>query len=379
MSTLVTFKRGTHTPTMRTFLLCLFVVSSASAEVRVERVPEGGVQPQVVQSADGTVHLVYLKGEPGSSDVRYVNRKGPARKWSEPVSVNSEPKSAVSAGTIRGAQIALGKDDTLHIVWNGRGGKGMQAALNYAHSTGAGFTAQHDLREESINLDGGASIAADAKGRVSVMWHGAAADATPGEQNRVVFVKRSEDNGATFGPAKIANPADKGVCACCSLKAFATPDGELLALYRAARSREQRDMVLLRSTDGGATFKMRTVGAWRIAGCPMSSMTILGTGSTLRGAWESEGRIETALLGAGSKAQIVSPEKSRHPALAVNSRGETLVSWSVGTGWMKGGDLQWRILDARGTATDQQGSAKGVPVWDFTAAYADGENFVVLF
>ncbi|MEI6537363.1 MAG: hypothetical protein WCN98_18615, partial [Verrucomicrobiaceae bacterium] len=210
---------------MRFLLLIFFAISASAAVVTVERVPEGGLQPQVAQGSDGTVHLVYLKGEPGGSDVRYVRRKGVASSWSEPVTVNNVPKSAVSTGTIRGAQIAIGKNDTVHIVWNGVGGKGIQSALNYAHSTASGFSDQRDLREASINLDGGASIAAGSKGGVFLMWHGAAAGGTPGEQNRVVFVKRSDDNGTTFGAARIVNPDDKGVCACCSLKAFAAPSG----------------------------------------------------------------------------------------------------------------------------------------------------------
>src|SRR5687768_13820083 len=90
-------------------ILALTMLSAAAAEVKLERVPEGGVQPQVAVQSDGTVHLVYLKGEPGGADVRYTRRGPKESAWQPAMTVNSIPKSAVPAGTIRGAQLALGK------------------------------------------------------------------------------------------------------------------------------------------------------------------------------------------------------------------------------------------------------------------------------
>lgn len=362
---------------MKTLLLLLFVVSAAAAEVRVERVPENGVQPQMAQGADGTVHLVYLKGEPRGCDVRYSTRKPGEKDWSKPVTVNSARASAIAMGTIRGAQLALGKDNMVHVVWNGPGSKSVPAPLNYAHSTSSGFTKQRDVRGDTVALDGGASIAADAKGGVFVFWHGAKKDSTPGEPNRVVFVLRSQNNGDSFNAPQVANLDYAGVCACCSLKSFVTPSGELMALYRAARSMGQRDITLLRSRDGGATFEHRVVGTWAIAACPMSSMTMMSSGKQTRGVWEAEGAIQTALLDEQSDA--VTLGKGRHPALTLNSKGESLIAWSVGTGWQKGGSLEWRVVDANGKPTAQQGAERGIPVWDFSAAYADGENFVIVY
>jgi hypothetical protein len=33
--------------------------------------------------------------------------------------VNSQPESAIAAGTIRGAQLAIGKAGRVHVAWNG--------------------------------------------------------------------------------------------------------------------------------------------------------------------------------------------------------------------------------------------------------------------
>lgn len=360
-------------------LLCLNAVAS---DVRVERVSEGGVQPQIVQGDDGTVHLIYLKGDPARCDVRYATRKPGGASWSQPLTVNSEASSAVAVGTIRGAQLALGPEGSVHVVWNGHGGKDQPAPLFYSRLVGGmnpRFEAQRDLRGASKALDGGASIAANTRGEVYVVWHGAAAEAVEGEEHRVVFVLKSADNGAAFGPASVANLDYGGVCACCSLKAFAAPTGELLTLYRAARKMDQRDVTLLSSRDGGKSFEHRTVGTWAIAACPMSSMSMVALKGGIRGVWESEGRIESTMLDSASKAMVVSSGKGRHPSIAVNAKGETLVAWSVGTGWQKGGELQWRVLDRDGKPLSAQGTAKGIPVWGASAAYADGDSFVVMY
>ncbi len=109
-----------------------FLVSSASAEVRLERIPERGMQSQIATGGDGTLHLVYLTGDARAADVRYATQKPGSREWSAPVTVNSEAGRAIAIDTIRGAQIATGQNDRVHVVWNGRGGKNMQAALLYS-------------------------------------------------------------------------------------------------------------------------------------------------------------------------------------------------------------------------------------------------------
>jgi hypothetical protein len=344
--------------TLLPFLLAVWTVSAA--EVSFERVPEGGVQPQIAISSDGTRHLVYLKGDPRGCEVRYSVKKASAGCWETPRTVNSEPASAIAAGTIRGAQIAIGADDSIHIVWNGPGDHKhhVPAPLLYTRSLdqGATFEPQRDLRADTQALDGGASIAANADGAVFIVWHGAPAGAEPGEINRRVYILKSTDNGKNFAAPKIANADDPGVCACCSLKAFVTPGGELFTLYRAAREKTQRDVVLMTSRDGGETFQHRDVGRWAINACPMSSFSATSDGRHTRGAWEAEGKVFTALLDEKSDALAVSGASARHPALAVNARGETLVVWSVGTGWQRGGGLAWQVLDANGKATSQCGA-----------------------
>ena len=70
----------------------------------------------------------------------------------------------------------------------------------------------------------------------------------------------------------------------------------------------------------------------------------------------------------------------KHPALAVNGRGELLLVWTEGTGWNKGGGLAWQQFDAQGRPTTVKGRQPGIPVWSFATPYArpDG-SFVILY
>ncbi len=48
------------------------VRTDSAPRIELLRVPEGGLQPQVAVDARGTVHLVYLKGDPAACDVFYT-------------------------------------------------------------------------------------------------------------------------------------------------------------------------------------------------------------------------------------------------------------------------------------------------------------------
>ena len=103
------------------FVLCQPAVSAPKDEhqVRVLRVPDGGLQPQAVVDRHGALHIVYLTGEPRHGDIFYARSSDGGRTFSKPIRVNSQQGSAVAAGTIRGAQLSMGKGGRLHVAWNG--------------------------------------------------------------------------------------------------------------------------------------------------------------------------------------------------------------------------------------------------------------------
>ncbi len=48
---------------------------SSVPHVVLKRVPESGIQPQAALGQDGTVHLVYFRGDPSEGDLFYARSK----------------------------------------------------------------------------------------------------------------------------------------------------------------------------------------------------------------------------------------------------------------------------------------------------------------
>src|SRR5436190_2876222 len=219
-----------HFTPVPVFLRCALVILFASftgalaaPKVALVRTPDAGIQPQAAVDARGVVHLIYLKGDPKAEDIFYVRREPGQSAFSKPIQVNTHPHSAMAMGTIRGAQLAVGKNGRVHVVWDGMGEGASQAshadhALNAAHAhhapddmapgktpllytrlddAGNAFEPERNVITYAYGLDGGSSVAAGQDGNVYVTWHAAQPGNTNGEAGRGLFVARSTDEGKT--------------------------------------------------------------------------------------------------------------------------------------------------------------------------------------
>jgi len=387
------FGRCTWTGLLLLWVACCSVNADSGPQVRLERVPENGVQPQVLVDSAGTVHLVYLNGDPKACDVMYCRRAAGQVDFGSSMRVNSKPGSAIAIGTVRGAQFALGRNGRVHIVWNGSEQAGSKpsgsAPMLYSRLSDAGnaFEPQRDLMTSTTHLDGGGSVAADSEGRVYAVWHGHKKTGPQEEIDRGVFVAFSTDDGKTFTPERQVNPTDTGVCGCCELKAFADSKGELGILYRSANLMGNRDSILLLSTNYGASFTTTVLGDWHVSTCPMSTHALGQGRAGLMGMWEKQGQIYYGSLLPGRTGALEpitaagDTGNRKHPTFALRSTkgGPLLVAWTEGTGWEKGGSLAWECLDTKGSRL-ASGRTDGVPVWSFAAAFAEPDgSFVVLY
>jgi len=361
----------------------------ASDMVNPIRTPNGGLQPQAVTDASGALHLVYFAGEPGGGDIFYVRRGRGEVVFSSPIRVNSQPGSAIATGTIRGAHIAVGRIGRVHVSWNGSNqasprGPENSAPMLYARMNDAktAFEAQRNLMRVSHGLDGGGSVAADKDGAVYVAWHGAGAQ--KGEEHRRVWLARSTDDGKTFAQETPAFADETGACGCCGMRAFVGPRGALHLLYRAATNMSERGMFLLTSTDKGKSFRGTRLDNWQLTACPMSSVTAAANGDkhTLA-AWENDGQVYFGAIDSSSQKSVAAPAptgKRKHPAIATNARGETILVWTEGTGWKKGGSLAWQVFDKNGKPMGEMGAAQGVPVWGLATVVAEADGkFTVIY
>ena len=369
----------------------LFAAVTLNAEVRFERVADGGIQPQVVLDANGRQHLLYFKGDPMGGDVFYATRGAKEKEFSPPIKINKQANSVIVAGTMRGPQMTLGRDGRAHVVW--MGGKGadkvkvgdeMVTPLLYARMNDArdGFDPERNMLTRAAGLDGGQTVAADLKGNVYVLWHGAP-PGVEGEENRALYVARSRNDGKTFAPEEKAVLGGKlGACACCGLRAEVDHDGLLHVLFRSAEDGVNRNKLWLTSRDG-KTFSRVIESEWKIATCPASSSSLAFTGDAALGAWETEHGIVGMIRREGATPLTVRPDgagKSKHPRVAMNKRGDVLLTWVESAGWGEKGVLACQLFNAKGEPMGAPVRRPELPAWSFAAPFVTAEGkFVVLY
>jgi len=390
---------------MRSRTLCLiglFCAVLSAGEPRILDLPDGGVQPRVAVDEAGVLHVVYFHGADTAGDLFYVRSSDGGQSFSAPLAVNSQPGSAVAAGAIRGAQIALGKAGRVHVVWNGsttarpKGPPNPEAPPDSPHSglpllytrlnaAGDAFEPQRNLMQHTFALDGGGTVAADDQGGVFVAWHGKADGAAEGEGGRRVYRTRSLDDGSTFERETAISPVATGACGCCGMKLFAASDGTLYGLYRTATDVVHRDMELLVSTDRGRTFQSKKIHEWEISACPMSSMSFAENGGMVAAAWETEGQVYWARLSRDPNAAIQpvaaaggEGERRKYPDIAINDAGDVLLSWADVAGWKKPGALHWQLFPKKGAQPAAETASNPLPVWSFPAAFAGPSGFGIL-
>ena len=362
-----------------------------SPEVKPVRTPDGGIQPQTMVDSRGVLHMIYFKGDAAAGDIEYVRRAPGAEAFSQPIRVNSQPASALAVGTVRGPQMALGRNGRVYVAWFGpskarpRGPNGSPPLLfARLNNSGTAFEPQRNLVQYATGLDGGFSVAADRQGGVYVVWH--AMGKISGEAHRRVYLARSTDDGKTFAREVAVSPDALGACGCCGMRAFVDHGGALYVLYRAAAQSVHRDMTLLVSTDRGQTFHATNVSSWNLNACPMSTDYLSEGGMQTLAAWEKAGEVYFDKINPRTfqlSSTVPAPGQAddrKHPAVAANSRGQVLLAWTEGTGWGKGGSLAWQLFNSSGQPIGTSGHAPGVPVWGLPSVFTDAAgNFTIVY
>jgi hypothetical protein len=354
------------------------------------RTPREGIQPQTVLDRKGVLHMIYFKGNASAGDIEYVWRNPDGKDFSQPIRVNSELRGVLAVGTVRGPQMAVGRNGRVYVVWfgphapPGRPSAPMQVYFSRLNDSRTAFEPQRDLMQYTEEGDGGISVAADQRGDVYAVWH--AMGAEPGEDHRRVYLSRSTDDGKTFAREAPISPAELGACGCCGMRAFSDERGTLYILYRAAAHNVHRDMTLLLSADRGSTFRTVAVAPWELNACPMSTAYLSEGAERVLAAWEKAGEVYFDEINPSSftlSPSIAAPGDStnrKNPAVAASLNGQMLLVWTEGTGWAKGGSLAWQLFDAGRKPTGAQGTAPGVPVWGLPSVFADHQgNFTIVY
>ena len=346
--------------------------------VEVARIPEGGRMPRAVIDAAGNVHAIYFEGVMSGGELLYISRAAGESGWTEPLRVNSEPRSVVGMGPIDGGQVALDGDGRLHAVWF----QTNPTRIFYTRSASgaAPFEPQRMLwQEEDGSFEAAPTVAAGNDGRVYVFWHAGGRE----DRDRAVYMAASPDGGDSFAPARRVSLAGEGACGCCNMASLAGEAGAVHVSYRSARDNVRRDQRLLVSTDAGGTFEDRSIDEWEIGACPVTTTTLSAAAGAARVAWETEGRVFYApvdRLDAPVEPDGEARFRRKNPVVAVNGRGDTLLAWGDGPGLRAGGTLHWRLFDAGGRPLGEQGNDTSVPSGSAPwAVVMPDDSFLLLF
>jgi hypothetical protein len=314
-----------------------------------------------------------------------MSRLPGAGEFSAPLRVNSVSSTALATGSVRGGQLSVGTNGRPHVAWYGAqeidvaGSKRRPVWYSRLGNDSLKFEPQVNVAAKSTGIDG-VTVAADQRGNVYVAWHGQGPE--EGEAHRTVYVARSKDQGTTFVPDAPVAQASTGACGCCGLRAAVDATGTANILFRSATGGVSRDAAWL--TLSGAAAEPVVLQTWTLNACPLSTFALAQDGQFLAAAWETELQIYYSRLNPGTRtfsAPVVmdGPPGRKHPSLATNGAGVTLVSWTEGTGWARGGTLAWEAIDRSGRNLLARSNAAPVAVWGLVAVVArpDG-SFLIL-
>lgn len=381
--------------------LCL-LITNASAEplntVKFERTPNQGLQPQVDTDAQGNVHLVYVTGDARKGDLWYVKRTKVDAQWSEPIQVNQQPGSVLYMGTVRGPRMSISPDGTVHVVWMGSSesklkGPDNQPPLLYTHlnTKTNTFIPARNIIQNAWGLDGGCSVTADQKGNVYIIWHAHGTDHTEKhtEENRRVYIRVSNNNGINFQDER-AIDHQAGVCGCCGIDVYCNQQGYIYIIYRSAKNLVNRDVYLLVSNDKAQTFNQRVLDRWEVRTCPMSTAYFVDAGQELWLAWETHQRIRYTSISQEqnilqSKLEIQDAAKGKgmkHPVIAANETGDTIITYVKNAGWGKGGNVNFDLItkqNLRGKPKAGQFATPKTKAWSRPAVYYTDHQFIILY
>lgn len=380
--------------------LVLLAAIGTDERVRLVKLPAGALQPEAQLTSRGEIELLWFAGDPAGGDLFVASSRDGGATLAGTRRVNGDKSRALALGTVRGARLAVGRDDSLHVAWMGAAkaeprAPGGATPLLYARASGGGgpFSPPRNVITAAVGLDGGFDLAADGAGLVALVWH-APAPGEEGEAARRVWVARSGDDGATFRAETAVDEPRHGACGCCGMKAMFTRGGakgshRLWVLYRCAQCGTNRDMhALVVGMGAGECDPVRSLelSPWPVNNCVMSTATLAsGPADSVVLAYETRGQVwMQGSPAAGEPALATSPAGApgdrKHPRVAVDSKGERLLCWMEGTGWERGGTLAWQLFDEKGRAVaGVAGRIEGVPAWSYGQPLALADDRFVLF
>ena len=307
------------------------VVSAATAN---------GATPMFAVADDGTTLLSWVAAEGGGSEgVLHLRSEGPRGVITSSlvdslggIEPHGEAPPVVASG---GAGVVY----ALYTVGKEGEGRFPKSALRFARSDDAGATWSVPLsvnEGEAFGSHNFHSLLAGPDGRVYAAWLSNVRGAS------AVWLRSSVDGGRTWDAARAIHEAP--TCPCCRTALALDADGTLYAAWRKIFDGNVRDIAVIASRDGGATWaepvKPRDDG-WVFDGCPHAGPSMrVGNDGVVHIAWWT-GKpgaagvwyARSADHGATWRALPIDTAQQSAPAhvqLALSAGGTVVVGWDDG-------------------------------------------------
>ncbi len=281
----------------------------------------------------------------GAGDAIYFTGSRDAGKtWSKPVTVSEQGK--LSLGMRRGPRVAVTKEAIVITAIAGEKGRGADGDVLSWRSVDHGATWSTPTRVNDVAAsarEGLHSLAAGGKNTLFVTWLDLR------DKGTKLYGSISKDGGRTWSPNRLVYQSPSGsVCECCHPTAVVDEAGGIGVMFRNWLD-GNRDMYLVRSSDGGATFGPAAklgAGTWKLNACPMDGGSlVLGPKGSSISVWRREGNL---YLSNGSGETLLGP--GRQPVITQTAKG-TFLAWTEGKSirWKKAGAEAVNALAEEGT------------------------------
>lgn len=245
------------------------------------QVVTGGRQPQAAVDSDGRVWLTYARDK--SIFVRSTGNGG--LKFGEEQRVADV--KAMDVGMRRGPRIAAVEGALLVTGIAGEQARGRDGDVLVWRSTDGGKTWSEPRQLNSVKgaAREGLQATAGAGKYIAVVW------LDMRDKGTTLYGAFSQDSGETFTEDRLLYESPDGtVCECCAPQVAVDENGRVAVMFRNALS-GNRDMYMLKSTDGGASFsaaRQQGEGNWLIHACPMDGGALAIDGDVIHMIWRRE-------------------------------------------------------------------------------------------
>jgi len=334
--------------TLNAFLL--FFALNANRAIAGDAI--NGKAPSLV--AEGSkVYMVYASGD----SIFYSFSSDKGENFSAPALVAVLKDLMVGGG--RGPQIVSSKDQLMIAAPAGTGNIYTWIKKKTENSWRKGSRINDVI---NIAKEGFVSLGANSSGHIFAIW----LDLRTGKKGNNLYGARSVNGGKTWLKNQlIYKSPDGAVCDCC--KPSVVMKGQQVAVMFRNNLKGNRDLYLIQSKNGGATFgaaQKLGEGSWKLNGCPMDGGgLVINDNNTIETVWRREGNVYTNEP--GKKEALVN--KGMQPVIA-GMNGSYYIAF------FKEGRLYCRMPDGKIIELAQGGSYPKLIAVDKSTILCTWEN-----